>query len=183
MPENRRVESMTSNYAKELLDDPSMMPQPKPKPEPTEVSFPTHLFPPKNVASFDARKVCMIDPTGTGRYELFSFQVPPGTSLVITHYALYCDALDSSLVSFSPEVDGNRVWPFHGDPTNGFSMNLGLAPDLSNVSLIEGNMILQPSQKFTWWLVNRDTVPVAMGARLKGYFDSKNKLESGSFGS
>lgn len=182
-PESRNEQSMTSNYAKELLEDPAQVPIPKKPPEPIEVKFPSHLFPPRNVASFDARKVCSIDPTGTGRYELFRFQVPQGACLVLTHYAIYSDALDASLISFSPEVDGNRVWPYHGDPSSNFKMNLGLAPDLSNVALIEGNMILQPGQTFVWWLTNTQTVPAIMGARLKGYFDQANRLQSGSFGS
>jgi hypothetical protein len=154
----------------------------KMKQDSVQVDLPRHIYIPKGVPSLDLRRACFI-PAGSSNYLLWEFTCRPGTVAIFTHYALYCDAQDAALVEFKPTVDGNRIFPYHGDPSNNYKMNLGLAPDLSEISLIQANLILFPGQTIRWKIDNLDTVDVAMGTRMVGYLDAAAAMTSSTFGS
>lgn len=150
------------------------------------IELPDHQFIPKNVPSLDFRKACAVPPgsTFTSPYVLYAWTCPPGSVARFTHYAVYCDGLDADLLEFLITVDGNRVFPYHGDPSNNFKINLGLGPDLSNICLIPANLAMFPGQTLKVACVNTDpAVSAAMGVRFVGYLDSVNKVEAGRFGS
>lgn len=151
--------------------------------QPTPVEMPPHVYPfvPLGAQSLDFRKLCNVL-ASTTRQLLFSFQAPPGSRTVFTAYAIFSDAQNADLTEFVPEVDGKRVFPYHGDPANNFKINLGLAPDVSNNALIPAQLVLEPGQTISWYLTNTDTVDVAMGIRMVGYFDASAKRVTPRFG-
>lgn len=150
---------------------------------PTPVELPPHIFPnvPLGAQSLDFRKLCLVV-AGSTKQLLFEYAAPPGSRTVFTAYALFSDAANASLTEFLPEVDGQRVYPFHGDPSANFKMNLGLSPDVSNNALIPSQLILEPGQVIRWYLTNTDTVDVAMGVRMVGFFDASAKRVTPRFG-
>ena len=149
----------------------------------TPIDLPGHIFPfmPEGVQPLDFRKLCLVTPA-TIKLPFLTFTAPEGTRTVFQAYAIFSDALNSDLSEFIPEVDGQRVFPYHGDPTNNFKMSLGLAPDISNNALIPAQLILEPRQTITFFVTNTDTVDVAMGVRLVGYFDASAKRVTPRFG-
>lgn len=151
--------------------------------KPVKIEMPNHVFPytPLGAQSLDFRKVSTVVAASV-RTLLFEFQAPAGSRTVFTAYALFSDAANAATTEFVPEVDGNRVFGFHGDPSNNFKMNLGLSPDVSNNALIPAQLVLEPGQWIRWYLTNTDTVDVVMGIRMVGYFDASAKRVAPRFG-
>lgn len=140
--------------------------------KPIPVELPSHIYPyaPLGSQPLDFRKLCNVT-AGSSNLAFMSFTAPQGSRTVFQAYAIFSDALNANLTNFVPTVDGQRVFPYHGDPTDNFRIALGLAPDISNNALIPSQLILEPGQKMTWFVSNTDTVDVAMGVRMVGYFD------------
>lgn len=151
--------------------------------KPTPVELPSHIFPniPLGSQPLDFRKLCLVAAASV-ETEFMSFLAPNGSRTVFQAYAIFSDALDADKTEFIPRVDGVRVFPYHGDPTNNFKINLGLAPDISNNALIPSQLVLEPGQRITWYVTNTDTVDVAMGVRMVGYFDSSARRVTPRFG-
>lgn len=151
--------------------------------QPIPVELPSHVYPyiPVGCQPLDFRKLCSVDPATT-KLEFMSFVAPVGTKTIFQAYAVFSDARDASLTEFVPTVDGQRVFPYHGDPTDNFKIALGLAPDMSNSALIAAQLILEPGQKMAWYVSNFDSVAAAMGVRMVGYFDSSALRTTPRFG-
>lgn len=150
--------------------------------EAVEVNFPNHLYIPKGAQSLDLRKVMNI-PAGTRDYELFKYKAPPGAVTRFISYGVYNDGDNGNDYNFKPQLDGNRIFPYHGDPTTfDFKIYLGLGPDLSQVAMIPCQLYVQPGQTVRWLLTNTSTVDTSMGVRMCGYFDSSQLLETGRYG-
>lgn len=148
---------------------------------PVEVSnLPRHLFTPEGARSVDIRNLASI-PAATS-FDVLVFTAPEGATTFFTHYAIFNDALDFSLVEFIPTVNNRRIYPYHGEPSNNYKIALGLAPDLSNSSLIEGPLQLNPGEVLRWTAVNNAAVAVAMGVRMKGYLDARTSRKPRMFG-
>lgn len=147
----------------------------------TLVEFPRHLFIPEGAQGIDITRVCNVLP-GTIRESLMSFEAPDGGMTVLISYGVFTDTEFAQFVEFRPEVDGTRIFPFHGDPNNDFKINIGTGPDLSNNSLKSGHTILQPKQVLDWKVTNTDVLTRVMGVRTVGYFISSQLLEATRFG-
>lgn len=138
--------------------------------KPTLIELPRHLYIPDNAQSVDIRKLCVIAPGETS--VLMTFTAPQGSKVQFLGYGIFTDAQDNTQIDFVPTVDGSRVFPYHGDPTDNFRMNLGLAPDLSNTSLIQCQLTLNPGQVLAWTVKNFDVdLEIPMGVRMVGYVD------------
>lgn len=142
--------------------------------------FPRHLFTPEGARSIDIRNLAIIPPATT--FDILVFTAPEATTVFFTHYAIFNDALLFANVEFLPTVNHRRIYPFHGEPSNNFKIALGLAPDLSNNSLIEGQLQVNPSETVRWTVTNSDVVDVVMGVRMKGYIDSTTSRINRVFG-
>lgn len=151
------------------------------EPSGTLVEFPRHLFIPESAQGIDITRVCNVLP-GTIREALMSFEAPDGGMTVLLSYGVFTDAEFAQFVEFRPEVDGTRIFPYHGDPQNNFRINIGTGPDLSNNSLKSGHTILQPKQVLTWKVSNTDVLTRVMGVRTVGYFVSSQQLQATRFG-
>lgn len=133
---------------------------------------------PSNGQSLDIRRVVEITSGSIGEL-LLNFTPPKGMEAIITAYGIYSDAQFASQTEFIPTVNGSRVFPYHGTPTNvndssvlPYKISLGLSADLSNESMIECNLRLQETQKFQWHITNTSTVTQILGVRFKGYLRS-----------
>lgn len=150
----------------------------------TPVDLPNHLFAPHGAQTIDWRRAKIIDPATT--FDLIDVRPLDrgitGAVVRFTHYAVYTDGLDASLVSFLPLVNGVRVYGQHGDPMNNLKISLGLAPDLSDNSLIVGTLNLKPEDRIIWRVTNSSVVPVAMGVRMVGYIDYQQPQVTQRFG-
>lgn len=147
----------------------------------TPVEFPPHLFIPDGAQSLDFRRVANI-PSPTTNYELFKFVAPPGAVTRFISYGIFNDGLIASDYNFLPLVDGSRIFPYHGDPSDNFRIYLGLGPDLSNTSMIPCQLYLQPGQVLQWLVTNTSGVDCSLGVRMAGYFDTAQRRVTGRFG-
>lgn len=137
---------------------------------------------PKNAESLDIRRVS--DTTAGTFEELFlSYQPPKGFEAIITGYGIFSDAQFAISTDFIPKVNGSRVFPYHGTPRDvnnprvlPYKIDLGLGPDLTDVSLIECSLRLKETDTFTWQLTNASPVTQVMGVRFKGYLRSVNEM-------
>lgn len=136
-------------------------------------SFPSHLYVPDGSQSLDMRRLVSVA-TGTVNEEIFRFQAPKGQRVWFLGYSIFSDGTLAASQEFIPRVDGNRVFPYHGDPNNSFKINLGLGPDMSNQNIIHCQLPLEPGQVLTWSVTNTSGVAIAMGVRMTGYLDSQN---------
>jgi hypothetical protein len=150
-------------------------------PKPIAVELPHHLFIPANVQNLDLRKLATVS-SGTIKQEFFRFKCPPGATTRFIAYAIYNDGDIAANYRFDPEVNGNRVFPYHGDPTDNYRISLGLSPDLSNNALIPCQLTLMPEQEIIWYITNTSTVATDMGIRMVGYFDTTQRLVTPRFG-
>jgi hypothetical protein len=149
---------------------------------PIDINLPRHLFIPRNAQSIDIRKLASAA-AGTNKELFMSFTAPKGGITVFTHYAIYNDGAElCTNYLFLPEVNGNRIYPFHGDPDDFFRIKLGLSPDLGNEGLIPGYIELQPGFVLTWKLSNTGIQAANMGVRMSGYFSSSETYSTPSFG-
>lgn len=149
------------------------------------VAFPQHLFPPAEAQTIDIRRMCTITPDANFQllmeFNPASYGIK-GAAIRLTHYGIACDGELEVNFEFLPTVNGARIFPFHGDPQNNFRMNLGLAPDLSDNSLIAAELYLRSQDVLRWYVKNNDTVDADMGVRMKGYLDTTQKTVSARFG-
>lgn len=151
------------------------------KRESTLVELPKHLYIPENATSLDLRKLVTLAPS-PDPVLLFRFVAPQGAVTRFISYGVFNDGEDASLTELLPLVDGARVFPYHGDPSDNYKISLGLSPDLSNTSLIPCQLTLLPNQVLEWYVTNNSTVNVDMGVRMVGYFDAAEKQVTPKFG-
>jgi hypothetical protein len=140
------------------------------------VSFPKHAYVPAGAEVVDIRAVATI-PAGSTGVVLWRFRPLDhnlqGSVVRFISYAIFNDGLNEADYSFLPTVQGYRVLKYHGNPmsTPPFRIGLGLAPDLSNNSLIPCQLVLQPQEELIWSVTNLSAVDTAMGVRMFGYVD------------
>ena len=144
------------------------------------ITLPRHLHLPEGARSIDIRRLAVFSP-GSNTL-LMSFQAPEGSTVMFTHYGIFNDGLDASLLEFVPTVNFQRVYPFQGDPMDNFKINLGLTVDLGNNALIEAPLQVNPGDTVRWTCVNNALVDVIMGVRMKGYIDSTSQRTTRAFG-
>jgi hypothetical protein len=155
---------------------------------PTPVRFPRHLYPPENVRTLDIRIVNALAPGDTFTLINFTPQAYGITSAVyITQYAIFNNGILEEDYSFLPALNGKRIYPYHGNPNNAvqpgtFLISLGLAPDLSDYSLINGFFVMNPEDTLTWTATNNSTVITDMGVRVVGYIDQSTVRQTLNFG-
>lgn len=143
---------------------------------------------PASGQSLDIRRVVAAS-AGTVNALLINFQPPPGMEAIITAYGVYSDAQFAAQTEFVPLLNGRRVFPYHGTPTDinnpqilPYRISLGLGPDLSNESMIECNLRIQENQRFEWYISNTSTVEQVLGVRFKGYLRSISKAQNYKIG-
>lgn len=147
---------------------------------PMAVSLPPHLFIPADAQSIDIRNLINVPPATT--VEVMSFTGLKGGLCQFIAYGVYFDALLFDLINLVPTVDGSRVFPLHGNPNRKYKIGLGTGADLSNVNLINCQLDIQPGQKLVWTFTNSDSVDVAVGVRMSGYFSQGIIRKTGRFG-
>ena len=143
---------------------------------------------PASGQSLDIRRV--VDASaGTTSAMLINFQPPRGMEAIITAYGVYTDAALAIDTEFVPLLNGTRVFPYHGTPTDinnpnkiPYRISLGLGPDLSNESMIECNLRIQDTQTFQWFITNSSTLSQVMGVRFKGFLRSIGKAQNYKIG-
>lgn len=152
---------------------------------PTPIELPDNIFIPQNAQSVDVRRVASVA-AATVNAIFMSFICPQGAIAKFTHYSVFSDGTLAANQLFVPQIDGKRVFTYHGDPgvdgLGGYQINLGLGPDLSNANLIQTNLSLNPGETFTWKVTNTNAVAIAMGVRLVGYLDYTMKRVNNRFG-
>lgn len=148
----------------------------------TPVKLPPHLFIPEGAQSLDLRRAADIAAGTSDPFKFIEFECPQGATCHFISYAIFSDGNNATLQEFIPRVDDRRVFPYQGDPQDNFKINLGLAPDLSNNSLIGCQLTLQPGQKLQWYLKNLNAVDIAMGVRMVGYIDRSMTRVTGRTG-
>jgi hypothetical protein len=136
---------------------------------PIPVSLPPHLFYPKTAQTVDIRRLAQVSPATTTN--LIVFTAPQGVRTNFMGYAVFSDAFSFDLINFVPTVNGARVFPYHGDPQANYKIGLGLAPDFSNGSLIQCQLLMNPNDVLVWQFTNNDVVAVTAGIRMVGYVD------------
>ena len=132
----------------------------------------------------------MVDASaGTTSAMLINFQPPRGMEAIITAYGIYTDAALAVDTEFVPLLNGTRVFPYHGTPTDinnpnkiPYRISLGLGPDLSNESMIECNLRIQDTQTFQWFITNSSALSQVMGVRFKGFLRSIGKAQNYKIG-
>jgi hypothetical protein len=149
--------------------------------KPQKVSFPPHLFIPDGAESIDIRRVVDV-PAATVNAEIFSFTAPRGAVTRFIQYGIFNDGALASNYNFLPLVEDSRAFRYHGDPTDNYRIYLGLGPDLSNTSMINCQMVLQPDQTIRWFVTNSSGVNTAMGVRMVGYLDTSQRVVPARFG-
>jgi hypothetical protein len=136
---------------------------------------------PPDAESIDIQKLCNVDKS-TDNFLFMSLKAKENEQIVITHYAIYTDALDATKISFVPRLNGSRCLRYHGVPNDNanptaWNLTLGLCPDLSENSLRKALLILKPNQKLEWFVSNFDTAnSLPMGIRIKGYSRTLAKI-------
>ncbi len=146
----------------------------------TPVALPKHLFIPESAQSVDIRRVATIPLGSSGT--LMTFTAPQSVTTRFISYGVFSDALLEADIAFIPKVNGNRIFPFHGDPTDNFKIGLGLAPDLSNSALISCQLNMNPGDILTWDVVNNSVVDTVLGVRMVGYVDTTQRRVAARFG-
>ena len=147
----------------------------------TPIELPRHLFIPDGAESIDIRRVMNV-PSPTTDYLLYRFVAPPGSYTKFISYGVYNDGDAAVNYQFKPEVNGNRIFRYHGDPQANYKIDLGLAPDLSNNSLIGCQLTLNPGDILEWLITNTSGVDTSMGVRMVGYFDTQAIRSAERFG-
>lgn len=147
---------------------------------PQAVALPPHLFIPADAQSIDIRNLANV-PAGT-TISLLKFKCPQGSLVKFINYSVFFDALLFNLINLVPKVNGQRVFPYHGNPQQNYKIGLGTGQDLSNANLISCQLDLQPNDEIEWTFTNNDTVDVAAGVRMVGYNDKSTIRKTGRFG-
>lgn len=137
--------------------------------------LPPHLFIPPGAQALDIRRAANIAGNTTDPFLFMSFTCPQGVYTHFLSYGIFSDGTLAANQEFIPRKNGARVFNYQGDPNDNFKINLGLAPDLSNSSLITTQLTLSPGETIEWFVRNLNVVNVAMGVRMVGYVDSSQK--------
>lgn len=149
--------------------------------KPTPIELPDNLFIPPGAESIDLKN--LFDVTAGARATIIDFTNPAtGGLVVILSYAVFNDGLLASDFDFFPTVNNKRVYQYHGDPLDNFRIYLGTGPDLSNGSLINAQLYLQPGHRLRWVAENRAAVDTSMGVRVVGYVDRTKQRTQRRFG-
>jgi hypothetical protein len=150
---------------------------------PTRVDFPRHLYIPQGAESLDLRTVWNV-PTGTIDFEILKYIAPVGAITRFINYSIFNDGDAEINYDFKPFVNGNRILRYHGHPLpNGsYKLALGLGPDMSNASLIQCELALNPGDTLIWLITNVSGVDTSMGVRMVGYFDTQSIRVTPKFG-
>lgn len=144
------------------------------------VTLPPHLFIPEDAQSVDLRNLVNVSPGET--VTLLEFVCPKGNFVKFISYAVYFDALLFDNVNLVPTVNGERVFPYHGNPQRNYKIGLGTGQDLSNGNLIACQLDMQPGDVLKWEFTSTDSVDVAAGVRMVGYVDQSAIRKQGRFG-
>lgn len=146
--------------------------------------FPLNHFVPAGSEVIEIRRVREIDPGQT--FDLLTFNPVAlgitGGVVRFIRYGIFNDGLLEDDYSFLPLVNGMRALRFHGNPAKNFLLSLGLAPDLSDNSMVSCQLVLQPNQTLVWRLTNKSLVSTVMGVRMSGYVDMSEIRETTRFG-
>jgi hypothetical protein len=155
------------------------------------VEMPKHLAPPSQAQTVDFQRAAIIQAGFTVDLITFTPQLHGilGANVIFTHYGVFNDGLMAWNFAFQPLVNNQRVFPYHGNPmdingneSQNFVIQMGQAPDLSDISLKLGMLVLQPTDTLIWRVTNNDVVDVAMGVRMKGYIDQGSRRIERRFG-
>lgn len=114
-------------------------------------------------------------------FPIITFEAPSAGITRILFYALYSSVpVGDRRVTFIPEKDGTRCYPYHGDPKDG-NVILSTGSNVDSVgtdSLVYAPLTLLPKQRLTWKVLVRAGVPPAplppdslAGVRIVGYVD------------
>lgn len=155
--------------------------------KPREIILPRHTNIPPNAESVNILELCELAPNSSVFDTMLTLKAKASEKIIITHYAIWTDAEDAGEIEFRFEINGNPIYRFHGRPNDAnaptrYTNNIGIAPDLSNIALIEGYAVLDPLKELKVKVINRapdatDIRPV--GVRLVGYIDSINSRSQG----
>jgi hypothetical protein len=150
---------------------------------PTRVDLPRHLYIPQGAESIDLRTVYNV-PSPTIDFKILEFIAPQGAVTRFINYAIFNDGDAEINYNFKPFVNGNRVLRYHGHPLadGSYKLALGLAPDLSQNSLVGCQLTLNPGDVLQWLITNASGVDTAMGVRMVGYFDTQSIRVTPKFG-
>ena len=144
---------------------------------PFEIELPRHQHIPKNAESLDIEKLCEVK-RNTEKGIFMTLKAPRSQEIIITHYAIYTDAEDPDEIEFFFDLNGNKQLRYHGVPDDSedpkrYSLNLNLAPDLSNNALKSCYIVIKPTQTLTVKVKNSSSqFDRPMGARLVGYVNN-----------
>jgi hypothetical protein len=147
-------------------------------PQGAEVDLPRNLYAPAGSQSLELSATAAIPALTT--VTLFTFTCPQGTVGQILGYAFNSAA--PGLISFTPTVNGFRVFPFHGDPSSQFLIFTPTGPDLGNNSVIPAQLPLKPGDILGATVTNADIVPRAAAVRVSGYLISTIQFQDTRFG-
>lgn len=147
------------------------------------VEFPRYLYVPEGAEGIDLRSVWNVPPA-TIDFEMIRFVAPPGSVTRFIAYGVFNDGDVLANYDFKPFVNGNRVFRYHGQllPSGLYKIGLGLGPDLSNASLVNCQITLNPGDIFSWFVTNISLVDTSMGVRMVGYFDTQQIRVTPKFG-
>jgi hypothetical protein len=146
-------------------------------------NFPIHLYPPRGASTFDIRKSVGLTLTLPLVYSavLIDWTIPQDKVVIWNGYSLFSDCAAGVTAEWTLTVDGNPVFPYHGDSLNGFKKTLALSTDLSNLiySLIE----LRGGQRIVV-TGSVDSLPTSctISARIVGWTISKKIQVMGGAG-
>jgi hypothetical protein len=148
--------------------------------DPQSVALPPHLFMPEDAQSVNISSERLVAP---GTQTILTFSGVPGSIVRFLSYAFYSTAPSPAFPSqIVPTVNGIRVFPYHGDPLDNYSINVSSGPDLSNGSMISCLLDLQPTDKLEWTYFNATGGNVNVGIRMVGYVDQSTIRKIGRFG-
>lgn len=167
--------------ATQVSKDNSTPQRAEPQQIPIAIDLPKHLYIPEDAQSVDIRRLANVGPA-TVQALLMSFRAPPSSTVRFIAYSVFSDGTLAANQEFIPRVNGNRIFPYHGDPNNNFRIDLGLGPDLSNANLIQTQLLLNPNDLLEWYITNTNAVAIAMGVRMMGYVDYTQTRVSGRSG-
>jgi len=122
----------------------------------------------------------VVIPPATLNLPIFDFTAPQGAMTNFLAYAIVTTG--PGVTRFIPQINGNRVLPFHGIPQSGFFIDDGTGVDIGNNSLVDALLVMKPGDRFTWIVSNMDAIPHTMTVRMTGYVISTQVLEDVRFG-
>lgn len=148
--------------------------------DPVPIALPPHLFVPPTAQSVDISNLVNVDPLTT--VEVLRFTAPIGNGTQFIGYCIYTNALDFTTIQFNPTVNGNRIFPFHGNPNANFKIGLSITGDLGQNGMRFAQLKMQPNDVLVWTVTNTGGSPFAAGVRMIGYVDSTIIRQAGRIG-